>query len=117
VALGDCTKPCAEIKFDITETPSQGKGSWVQGQVVVSEEISFVPQLLCTRCEKCGKSEWSWSDGRKNGSHLDECNTVLQIPERALSSHKHRGDPAKNLVILRNAQKPYAAHVAFVQAL
>jgi hypothetical protein len=56
-ALGHCAKPCAEIKFDVTEKPSQWKGSWVQGQVLVGEEISFVPQLLCARREKCEKSE------------------------------------------------------------
>jgi hypothetical protein len=60
-------KPRVEIKFEVTEKPSQWKGSWIQGQVQVGEEISFVPQLLCARHEKCGKSEWSWSDGWKNG--------------------------------------------------
>jgi hypothetical protein len=67
-AFGHCAKPCAEIKFDVTEKPSQSKGNWVQGQVLVGEEISFLPQLLCARREKCGKSQWSWSDGWKNGS-------------------------------------------------
>jgi hypothetical protein len=95
-------KPHVEIKFEVTEKPSQWKGSWIQGQVQVGEEISFVPQLLCTRREKCGKSEWNWSDGREKvthrpDTHLDECNTGSQRLEGALNSQKHRGNTAKTL--------------------
>jgi hypothetical protein len=61
-AFGHCVKPRAEMKFDLTEKLSQWKGSWVQGQVLVGEELSFVPQLLGARREKCGKFEWIWSD-------------------------------------------------------
>jgi hypothetical protein len=32
-AFGHCTKPHAEIKFEVTEKPSRWKGSWTQGQV------------------------------------------------------------------------------------
>jgi hypothetical protein len=38
-AFGHCVKPRAEMKFDLTEKPSQWKGSWVQGQVLVGEEL------------------------------------------------------------------------------
>jgi hypothetical protein len=102
-AFGHCAKLHAEIKYEVTEKPSQWKDSWIQGQVQpVGEEISFVPQLLCTRREKCGKSEWNWSDGREKvthrpDTHLDECNTGSQRPEGALNSQKHRGNTAKTL--------------------
>jgi hypothetical protein len=105
-AFGHCAKSRAEIKFDVTQKPSQPKVVGSKDKCWwVGEEISFLLQLLCARREKCGKSEWSWSDGRKNGSprlRIDQIpiwmkNTASQIPERALNSHKHRRNPAKTL--------------------
>jgi hypothetical protein len=53
-AFGHCAKPRAEMKFDVTEKPSQWKGSWVQGQVLVGEELSFVPQLQAQDAKSVG---------------------------------------------------------------
>jgi hypothetical protein len=88
-AFWHCAKPRAEIKFEITENPSRWKGSWIQGQVQVGEEISFVPQLLCARRDKYGKSEWSWTDDRKNGAPRLR---IDQIPSwmNAIQCHRDR---------------------------
>ncbi|KAJ6602001.1 hypothetical protein DFH09DRAFT_1069545 [Mycena vulgaris] len=62
-AFWHCAKPHTEIRPEVTEKPSQWRGSWVETQVLWSEKIALLPQLLCAGREKCAKSEWSRSDG------------------------------------------------------
>ncbi|KAJ6507619.1 hypothetical protein DFH09DRAFT_1288938 [Mycena vulgaris] len=74
-AFWHCAKPHAEIRPEVTEKPSQWRGSWVERQVLLSEKIALLPQLLCAGREKCAKSEWSRSDGWTNcfpSSHIDQ---------------------------------------------
>jgi hypothetical protein len=65
-AFWHCAKPHAEIRLEVTEKPSQWRGSWVDRQVLVSEKTALLLQLLCAGHENCRESEWSRSDGWKN---------------------------------------------------
>ncbi|KAF8192370.1 hypothetical protein K438DRAFT_1762368 [Mycena galopus ATCC 62051] len=96
-------------KSDLRLVRSQisGKGSQVGRQALL--------QMRRTGREKCGKSEWSWSDGWKTCSPKRRINQIL-IWVNAIGCHRALR-PSKNVVILRNAQKPNAACAAFAQAL
>jgi hypothetical protein len=85
-------KPHVEIRLEVTEKPSQWRGSRIDRQVRVSEKITLLLQLLGAGREKCVESEWS---------------------ELTKSCSKHRKSP----IIWRNAKKPHAAGAAFAQAL
>jgi hypothetical protein len=44
-AFWHCTKPHAEIRSEVTEKPSQWRGSWVHRQVLASEKLHY-----CCNC-------------------------------------------------------------------
>jgi hypothetical protein len=80
------------------------RGSWVDRQVLVSEKIALLPQLLCAGREKCTKSEWSRHDGWTNyfpSSRIDQIvigtNTIqCQRPGSVMNSRNHAANQGKS---------------------